>query len=316
MTKRARLIVNPASRTLPSRDRIAIAPAWLRLHGWQVDTHWTDGPRHATELARQAAADGYDVVIAAGGDGTVNEVVNGIVGTGTALAVIPGGTANVWTREIGSPHHPGAVAALLERGHRRRVDLGLAGDRYFLLMASLGLDSTVAAMINAAAKARFGRAAYIARGMRELLRYRGVHAEIVAGGQTWRLPLLLALLGNTRSYGGLLAISHRAHADDGLLDLVLYPAAGLSGFTRHLAGTVVGRHDRRPGTIYRQVREAIVRTDPAVPVQTDGEVIGETPMRFAVVPSALTVIVPTRGHPAIFRPGSAAPHSTHDRPAP
>ena len=292
MTKRARLIVNPVSRTLPSRDRLATAPAWLRLHDWQVDTHWTRAPGHATELAHEAAAAGYDAVIAAGGDGTVNEVVNGIAGTRTALAAIPGGTANVWIRECGGPRHPGAVAALLERGRRRRVDLGIAGDRYFLLMASCGLDSAVAAMVTAQAKARFGRMAYVARGLRELARYAGVTAEITAGDASWRGPLLLALLGNTRSYGGMLRISHQARADDGLLDLVIYPAAGIGGFTRQLARTVAGRHHQGPGALYRQVREVTVRTEPAVPVQADGELVGMTPMRFGIAPSALEVILP------------------------
>ncbi|MGH2600519.1 MAG: diacylglycerol/lipid kinase family protein, partial [Dehalococcoidia bacterium] len=105
MTKRARLIANPAARTLPSRDRLVIAPAWLRLHGWEVDSFRSESSAHATALAREAAEQGYDAVIAAGGDGTVNDVVNGIAGTETALAVIPGGTANVWSRETGTPSH-------------------------------------------------------------------------------------------------------------------------------------------------------------------------------------------------------------------
>lgn len=303
MSRRARIIANPVARTLPSRDRLATASAWLRLHDWQVDVFRTANPQHATELAREAADAGYDVVIAAGGDGTVNEVVNGIAGSETALAVIPGGTANIWAREIDGPRHPADVAAMLERGRRRRVDLGIAGERYFLLMASFGLDSAVAASISAPAKARFGRLAYIARGLREAARYEGVHAEIKADGETWRLRLLLGLLGNTRSYGGLLSISHRARADDGLLDMVLYRAVGLVGLGRQLAHTVLGRHDRALGTIYRKVREAMVRTDPPVPVQVDGEVIGMTPMRFGIAPAALTVIMPADRRPAIVAPG-------------
>ncbi len=301
MTKRARLIVNPHARTLPSRDRLATAPAWLRLHDWQVDVARTDGPLHAVDLAREAAHHGYDAVIAAGGDGTVNEVVNGIAGTETALAVIPGGTANIWTREVGSPRHPGSVAAMLERGECRRIDLGVANGRYFLLMASFGLDSAVAASVSGFAKARFGRVAYITRGLREAARYSGVQAEITADGESWRLPLLLGLLGNTRSYGGLISISHRARADDGLLDMVLYRAGGVIGLGRQVARTLARRHDSALGTVYREVREAHVVTDPIVPVQVDGEVIGETPMRFGIVPRALAVFVPAGTPPAIFR---------------
>ncbi|MGH2584846.1 MAG: diacylglycerol/lipid kinase family protein [Dehalococcoidia bacterium] len=304
MTKRARLIANPAARTLPSRDRLVIAPAWLRLHGWEVDSFRSESSAHATALAREAAEQGYDAVIAAGGDGTVNDVVNGIAGTETALAVIPGGTANVWSRETGTPSHPGSVAAMLEGGRRARIDLGLAGERYFLLMTSLGLDSAVVAMVTGAAKSRHGRLAYIARGLQEALHYRGVDAEITADGETWRMPLLVALLGNTRSYGGLISISNRAHAADGLLDLVTYRAAGVAPFALDLARTAVGRHAGKGGTRYRHVREAFITTTPAVPVQADGEIVGSTPMRFTIVPRALTVILPPdRRPPALEEKG-------------
>jgi diacylglycerol kinase (ATP) len=297
MPKRARLIVNPVARTLPSRDRLATAPAWLRLHGWEVDSFVSRDSAHTTELAREAALAGYDAVIAAGGDGTINEVVNGIVGSDTALAVIPGGTGNVWTREMGTPWHPGSVAASLERGRRVRIDLGRAGDRYFVLMASLGIDSAVVATMDAGLKARLGRAAYVSRGLREALRYRGVEAEITADGETWRMPLFLALLGNTRSYGGLISISSNASARDGLLDLVAYRAGGVGRFTSDLLRTAVRRHLGWGGVRYKQVREAYVTTNPPVPVQADGELIGQTPMQFIVAPQALDVIVPATAHP-------------------
>lgn len=300
MTKRALLIINPAARTLPSRDRLATASAWPRLHGWQVESVRTSAPLEATSLARRAAVDGVDVVIAAGGDGTVNEVVNGLAGSETALLVIPAGTTNIWTREIRGPQHPGSVAALLEHGQRRRIDLGMAGDRYFLLMASLGLDSAVASMIDPKVKARFGRAAFIIPGVQEALRYRAVRAEITADGLSLRMPLFLLLLGNTRSYGGMLNISHRARAVDGMLDLVAYRAGGMAVEIRQLLRTLVGRHAGKDGAVYRQVREVSVRTDPPVPVQVDGEVFGETPMTFRVAPAVLNVIVPAGPLPPIL----------------
>jgi diacylglycerol kinase (ATP) len=297
MQKRARLIANPKARTLPSRDRLATAPAWLRLHGWQVDSFRSRDGAHTTDLAREAADLGYDVVIAAGGDGTINEVVNGIACSNTALAVIPGGTGNVWAREMGTPTHPGSVAAMIDGGRRIRIDLGMAGDRYFVLMASFGLDSSVVAVVTGQSKERFGRGAYISRGIREALHYRGIQAEISADGETWRMPLYLALLGNTRSYGGLISISNRANATDGMLDLVAYRAGGMGRFAGDLARTLMGRHLSRTGAVFRRIREAHVSTDPVVPVQADGEIVGMTPMRFAVVPRALDVIIPATAHP-------------------
>jgi diacylglycerol kinase (ATP) len=306
MTRRARMVINPTSRTLPSRDRLAVASAWLELHGWTVDECRTSAPLEAVDCARDAAGRGYDVVIAAGGDGTVNEVVNGIAGSQTALAVIPGGTANVWVRELGAPWHPGDVAAMVNRGERRRMDLGIAGDRYFLLMASLGIDSTVTAVLPSDAKQRFGRLAYVTRGLRELTRYRAVDARISVDGKPLRLPLLLALLGNTRSYGGVLAISHQASAVDGKLDLVAYRAGGLIGFAGQLLSTALGWHHLTPGTVYRRAERVTIETRPAVPVQADGEVIGQTPMTFSIAPRAVDVIVPAGSHQRMFDPPAAS----------
>jgi YegS/Rv2252/BmrU family lipid kinase len=231
-------------------------------------------------------------VLAAGGDGTLNEAVNGIAGSETALAPIPGGTANVWAVEAGVPTHPASVAAMVERGRRVRVDLGIAGGRYFLLMASAGLDSLVASTVTAQSKSRRGRRAYIGDGLRKALHYRGVQAEISADGWSWRGPLLLALLGNTRSYGSMISIAHRADATDGLLDLVVYRSGGPLGTAAHLVRTMTGTHAGRLGAEYRRVREAEISTVPAVPVQADGEIIGETPMRFGIAPRALRLIVP------------------------
>ena len=143
MPRRACLIVNPVARTLPSPDRLATASAWLRLHGWVVEQHRTESAGHGTDLARAAAERGCEAVIAVGGDGTVNDVVNGIAGTPAALAVISAGTANVWAREIGLPRHPAAVARVVDEGEVRLVDLGTFNERLFMLIASLGVDSVV-----------------------------------------------------------------------------------------------------------------------------------------------------------------------------
>src|SRR5437588_6434197 len=139
------LIHNPVSRAAASRDRLEDAVAAAHAAGWSVTIVPTDGPAHATAIARDAAAAGSDVIIVSGGDGTINEAVNGIAGTETALAVLPGGTANVWAKEIGVRKDPLAAMRQMLTGERRRIDLGRAGDRYFLLMAGIGLDGAVVA---------------------------------------------------------------------------------------------------------------------------------------------------------------------------
>lgn len=287
------MIVNPVARTLPSPDRLATAPAWLRLRGWSVQEQWTEAPGHAQRLAREAAARGCEAVIAVGGDGTINEVIHGLAGTKTALAVIPAGTANVWAREVQLPRHPAAIARLLEHGDVHEVDLGTVNGRYFLLMASLGVDSIVVSAIEPWAKRTFGRAAYVTRGLREAATFPAVEALIDVDGERIRANLLMLVVGNTRSYGGALKITNRAIADDGQLDMVLYRGSGIGRFAGYLARTVIGSHVQAAGTLYRGARSINIETARPLPVQVDGDVIGETPASFGVERCALRVIVPT-----------------------
>jgi diacylglycerol kinase (ATP) len=139
------LLVNPVA----GMRRLPLEPiqAALRARGAAVEVALTTRPGDATTIARQAAAAGADVLLACGGDGTVNEAVNGLAGSQTALAVLPGGTVNVWAREVGIPLDPVRALQLLWEGQRRWIDLGRAGERYFLLMAGIGFDADVAAQV-------------------------------------------------------------------------------------------------------------------------------------------------------------------------
>src|SRR6266511_2839381 len=141
--KEAVVIENPTARKLPSQRRLGEARDWLDERGWAVEWLETAGPGDATSLAADAARRGVPLLFVCGGDGTLNEAVNGLAGSETALAVIPTGTVNLWAREVGllkKPH--GAVRRAVDGG-RRRIDLGRAGERYFLLMAGFGLDAAV-----------------------------------------------------------------------------------------------------------------------------------------------------------------------------
>ncbi len=177
---KALLVVNPKARGLPRQERLRAAAAWLEEAGWRVRLQPTEGPGHAMLLAQAAAQEGYDLVVACGGDGTINEVVNGLAGSPTALGVIPGGTANVWAKEVGIPRDPLKAIAIAAQGESRRIDLGRAmgratgpgglgmkGDRHFLLMAGLGFDGHVIHRLAPAAKERWGALAYVVTGFRE-----------------------------------------------------------------------------------------------------------------------------------------------------
>src|SRR6266496_514351 len=171
---RALIIFNPTAGQAGSfeQDLLVAQDIW-RQHGWHVDLQPTNGPGDGTRIAREAAAQGYHMVVAAGGDGTVNEVINGLAGSETALAVLPIGTVNVWVRELGLPLQPRAAAEALLHAQIRTIDLGRAGDRYFLLMCGVGFDAAVTAEVRAHEKRRFGALAYLLRAANLAGRFRG-----------------------------------------------------------------------------------------------------------------------------------------------
>jgi YegS/Rv2252/BmrU family lipid kinase len=308
MTRRALLIVNPAARRLPPLRRIEEAADWLRTRGWEVALETTASPGEATRLANRAASRGRSVVVACGGDGTIHEVVNGLAGSDAVLAVIPGGTANVWAKDARLPRRPLEAARVIDAGRCRHIDLGLieweassghrTERRYFLLMAGVGLDAHVVARVSQGWKRRLGAAAYVLTAAREALFYRSQPVELELDGRE-RLSLRLGwmLAGNTRCYGGVTHIASRALADDGLLELFIFPGYNLLRATGYGLATLAGRHYGAPGVTYRQAAEIEVAGPSSLPVQTDGEFVGYTPLRLRVVPGALQVLMPDEPNP-------------------
>lgn len=313
MSSRVLFVYNPVARGVPSLVRLRPALEWLQARGWETSLEATAAGMHATELAREAVRKEFEVVAACGGDGTVSEVANGLAGSSTALAVLPGGTANVWVKEVRIPRNPLAAARIIAEGERRRIDLGLAStegrfacggsDRYFLLMAGVGLDGLVVGTVPEGLKRRLGALAYILHGLRGALSYRASIAHLLLDGQPLETDLYWMVVGNTRSYGGVIEITCQAAADDGCLDLCLFrrhgPLRAVASGLRILAR----RHHRAPEVLYQTVKSIEVRA-PVLPVQMDGEYVGETPMTFRAVPGALHVIVPAGLQSPLFT-GSA-----------
>lgn len=288
---RARLIVNPKARQ-GGVDLVQVLVR-LRERGWDVDSVETAGPGAAVHLARAAADQGYDVVVACGGDGTINEVVNGLAQTDAALGVIPLGTANVWAAETGVPRQPVAAADALVEGRIHRVDLGRAGGRYFLLMAGVGLDAEVLKTVPPLLKKHLGVLPFFANGVQKVLGFRGERSIIMVDGVRYRRWLRLAVIGNTRLYAGVFTMTHRALADDGLLDIAIFSNRnGLIGTAQQFVRVLLRRPDARAGFDYLRGREVRIWTRHRLSVQVDGEVYGHTPIEVRVEPLALRVLLP------------------------
>jgi YegS/Rv2252/BmrU family lipid kinase len=311
LAARARIIANPASGGTQSEAalrELTVTARWLTDHGMPTELRLTTRPGHATDLAREAASAGLEMVVAAGGDGTVNDVIQALAGYRTALGVLPMGTVNVWAREMGIGLNTTDARETLLHGVRRRVDLGRAGQRYFLMMAGIGFDAEVARRVERGRLKRFGL---------KLLEYLATVAllsitrpsdsiRITMGSHRRREQALMVIIGNTRLYGGAMTFTRRAVADDGALDVVVI---GSGGILHRIS--VIGRallRLRAAGPRVRYDRAQFLRLDSKrpTPVQVDGEVIGYLPMTFSVAPQALTVIVPRDAPAGLF---SRAPES-------
>ncbi len=289
--KRAIIIFNPVARNAPKRDRLLDAAQQFRPLDWQIDLRSTEAAGHATQQAREAAAAGSDVVIACGGDGTVNEVVNGLVGSAARFALIRGGTGNVFAKEIGVPRDPFRALQVLIDGDQRSFDLGLAGDRHFLAMCGVGLDASVVRHVPSRPKRMLGTAAYAIWALIELRNYRSRLVSLRVDGEFREIDLYWLLLGNTRSYGGILDITAKALVNDGMLDTYVFSGGNPLWLTKTAARLVLRRQDGANGVSFQRVKELEIVT-PDIPVQVDGEDIGDTPMKFSVVSGALQALVP------------------------
>jgi YegS/Rv2252/BmrU family lipid kinase len=239
-------------------------------------------------------ASGLDAVLAAGGDGTINEIVQALAGTRTALGYLPHGTVNVWARELHIPLDIEKAARTIAEGRLERIDLGRANDRYFLLMASVGFDTEVLRRAQALErhKQRFGILPYVASGLSAVPLFRGVDVELRYDGLIRRVHALMLVLGNTRLYGGWFQLTPNAVANDGWLDLCIVKGRGTFALVRQSLPLLLSQTIRRSDVELVRVRELTIAADEPLQLQVDGELDGTTPVTCCVEPKALSVIVP------------------------
>jgi YegS/Rv2252/BmrU family lipid kinase len=298
------VIANPTSGQAEAlAGQMADALAIWRRHGWLVDLVHTRASGDATHIAARAAAAGVDLVIAAGGDGTLNEALNGLVGSDTALGPLPIGTVNVWARELALPRDIRALAEFLPSLPRYRVDVGRAGTRWFLLMAGIGFDAAVVAGLQAHDKRRLGILAYAMRAFAIARQYRGVRVRMVLDGRVIRRWALMIVLGNTPLYGGVMQLTEHARVGDGVLDVCIIRGSSIIDLARAAgAALLLRRASIDPRMEHLRARDITIETRRPLPVQVDGDLLGETPMQFTVADRALTVLMPPARATAHFAP--------------
>lgn len=265
----------------------------LRGLGYEVEERETEAVGHATVIAREAVGEGFDVVCAIGGDGTVNETLNGLAGSDVPLAIIPTGTVNVLAMELGIPLDPPDAVSLLETGSVSSIDLGLANDRYFGLMAGVGMDAAVVASLNPLMKKALKEAAFAVQGLANYLTREEPRIRVETTERT--VEGYFAVVGNSSNYAGGFSITPLADMRDGLLDVCILKDKSFLSTATYWTAALLNAHVRHPKVEYFRTEEAhIVCVDEGkeVLVQTDGEIAGSLPVTCRVVPRALLVVVP------------------------
>ncbi|MCA0202109.1 MAG: diacylglycerol kinase family lipid kinase [Proteobacteria bacterium] len=286
--RRILVIFNPAAGGA-RRTRFDRVVAQLRAASCQVDVIETTGPGHAEALARTVSPSSYDVVAACGGDGTVNEVINGLEGNDVALGIIPLGTANVLAEEIGLVRTPEKIAATLSEGPIRTVHVGRANGRRFTMMAGVGFDAVVVSRVSLRLKKLLGPFAYVWESMRQAVQY-GFHAhEVTIDGVAYRPVSMVACKG--RRYGGPFIAAPDASLGEDKFYVVLMNGRGWLSVIRYAIALALGKITAWQDVQLIAAREVIVGGT-GQPVQADGDIIATLPLRIALDPHPVRLVYP------------------------
>jgi YegS/Rv2252/BmrU family lipid kinase len=295
-TRRATLISNPKTGRYNSRRRsIQDLAARLESLGVAVDLQLTSGPGDATEIAARAARDGSAEVIVAGGDGTINEAIQGLAGTDASLAIIPRGTGNVLARELGLPLDEEAALAVVAHGNSRKIYLGVVIDektnesRYFVLMAGIGLDASVVGRVDPTLKKRIGRGAFWVSGLSHLANWNPQPFTLEINGDKYTATF--AAIGKAARYGGDLAITPGARLDQPEFEVCMIQTTSRVRYLQLLSHAMRNGMPRDKAEV-QFVNAVSVKAYGDSQVQIDGELLGALPMRFEIAPHSLQVIVP------------------------
>ncbi len=285
------IIANPRAGHGAGAGRIEKLRGLIRRRGLDCTAVPTERPGHATELARRFAENGSRLAVM-GGDGTISEVVQALVGSDVELAVIPMGTGNDVARSLGLPRNDmEAALTIAVEGRAHPVDVGRERDRCFISVLGVVFPALVAAEAN---RMRFprGSAAFFVAVYKALHRLRAVPLEIALDEETLRLDCVAVMIQNTPYTGGGLHMAPEARVDDGLLDVVIVEKIGKLDLMVNFPKAYKGRHFEHPSFSVRRSRTVTIRSSEPLEKMFDGDICGWTPVEAEIVPGGLKVVLP------------------------
>jgi diacylglycerol kinase (ATP) len=290
------VIANPAAGTAHDREPLDEVQRRLGAAGHQVTLRETAAQGDAERIAHEAAIAGVDIVVAVGGDGTLNEVVNGVASVEGGLArcaigLLPAGTGNDFARSLGIEAPAAAVAALSD-GHVRAVDLVSLGDRVFLNASAGGFTAETSANVTSGLKQAIGPLAYLIGGARAVLEYDPVDVRVEADGRVIDTALQLFAVCNGAYIGGGHQLAPTARPDDGVMEVCLVRASSTLDFLALLPRLSSGEHVDDEDVAYFRTREVTMTFARTIKVNTDGEVLEAARCHYVMRPGAVRMVAP------------------------
>jgi YegS/Rv2252/BmrU family lipid kinase len=288
---RLALLCNPVSGRGRGRRLAPRVRERLERRGHEVELHLTRGPGDAVEWAR-ARERPYDRILVIGGDGTLNELINGLPDPSrTPIAQLATGTANLLAHDLALPRNAAGLARLVEQGRVRRIDMGLTGERRFILVLSAGFDAAVVREIARTRSSTLGYAGYARPALRVLRDYVPPRLRVEIDGEG-PVDGEMVVVSNTRNYGGLFTLADRATCDSGHFDVCVLQNASIAGVVRAGVSGLTGGLSRRDDVEYRTGRRIRIHAAEPVPVEIDGDLAGETPVEIELFPAHVPILVP------------------------
>lgn len=285
-------ILNPTAGNGRAKALAKQIESFMNSRGASYEILETEAPGHGERLARAAALDGADCLVAVGGDGTLLEVVNAVAGLSVSVGVLPCGTGNDFARSMELPQTLQDQLEVLWRGRERAVDLGRANGRYFINVFSLGIDALITLETSRIKAALPGTAAYVAATLKTLFRFRPVDIVLEADDFRYQGKVMLVAVGNGAYYGGGMKIAPQARLDSGSFQVCVVKALGRFDFLRLFPLVFKGAHVRRKEVLSFSAGHLRIQSDGQVYLNADGDVVGQCPVEIDIMPGAMRVLAP------------------------
>jgi len=300
----AKVIVNPVASGGKVGQRWPALRALLRQAGFRFAEELTEAPRHATEIASRALDEGFRYFVAVGGDGTVHEVVNGLVRNGrfakdVVLSIIPGGTGADYVRSVGISRDPDKAYPTVLGQTTRKVDVGeilcirdgQPVHDYFVNVAGLGFDGETCVRVNRMSKRISGTLPYLTGLVMTLVSYRNKDVKLTFNGQHLEGRFNSVIVCNGQYFGGGMWVGPQAVPDDGIFDVVILGNLNKPEFLWNVPRVYKGTHLTHPKVQHFQARSLLVESAQPMFIQAEGELVGEAPAEFRMLPAALNLRV-------------------------